>query len=100
MQVRGRHLLDAFGKKHVAAVAPLRQWDRVVSVLTINRPEQWTQHLSKVSTVGRRCTVFNIGGNKYRISATVDYEFQVIRVHRVMTHKEYDEINRQNKLCS
>lgn len=36
-------------------------------------------------------TIFNIGGNKYRLAALVDYEGGVIYVKRVMTHREYDK---------
>jgi mRNA interferase HigB len=35
-------------------------------------------------------TIFDIGGNKYRLIAGVDYEAQVVRVKQVMTHAEYD----------
>ncbi|MGH9755668.1 MAG: type II toxin-antitoxin system HigB family toxin [Blastocatellia bacterium] len=36
------------------------------------------------------CTVFNIGGNKYRLTAYVSYTLQVVGVNRVMTHAEYN----------
>jgi len=31
------------------------------------------------------CTVFNIGGNKYRLTAYVSYRLQAVEVNRVMT---------------
>ncbi len=35
-------------------------------------------------------TVFNIGGNKYRLIARVRYDYQLINVRVVLTHVEYD----------
>ncbi|MGH9845610.1 MAG: type II toxin-antitoxin system HigB family toxin, partial [Blastocatellia bacterium] len=39
------------------------------------------------------CTVFNIGGNKYRLVVSIDYRKQVIYVKHVLTHSEYDKEN-------
>ena len=46
---------------------------------------------------GRTATIFDIGGNKYRIVAHVDYMRQTILIVAVMDHKEYDK-NRWKKL--
>ena len=35
-------------------------------------------------------TVFDIGGNKYRLIAAVHYNRQKVYVRAVMTHAEYD----------
>jgi len=39
---------------------------------------------------GRTATIFDIGGNKYRIAAHVDYTRQTVKIEAVMDHKEYD----------
>ena len=36
-------------------------------------------------------TVFNIGGNNYRITAFVHYRKQIVYVKQIGTHKEYDQ---------
>ena len=40
---------------------------------------------------GRTATIFDIGGNKYRILAHVDYQRQTVKIEAVMDHKEYDK---------
>lgn len=35
-------------------------------------------------------TIFNVGGNKYRIAAVIHYDKQRLYVRQVMTHSEYD----------
>ena len=37
-----------------------------------------------------RYTVFNIGGNKYRLIARIVYRSQTVFVVAIMTHEEYD----------
>ena len=36
-------------------------------------------------------TVFNIGGNNYRLITEIFYKDQTILVRQILTHKEYDE---------
>lgn len=40
---------------------------------------------------GGTLTVFNIGGNKYRLVARIRYDYQLVNVRAVLTHREYDE---------
>ena len=40
---------------------------------------------------GRTATIFDIGGNKYRIVARVDYQRQTVKIVAVMDHAEYDK---------
>ena len=48
------------------------------------------QAFASVDKVGERY-VFNIGGNKYRLIATIAYSIQTVWVKHVLTHAEYDE---------
>jgi mRNA interferase HigB len=36
-------------------------------------------------------TVFDIGGNKFRLIAVIRYEWQTAYIRAVLTHKEYDK---------
>lgn len=37
------------------------------------------------------CTIFDVGGNKYRIIGKTAYRKKVIYIRFVLTHEEYDE---------
>jgi mRNA interferase HigB len=37
--------------------------------------------------------VFNIKGNKYRVVVAVQYDFGIVYIRFVGTHKEYDKID-------
>src|SRR5580692_3132763 len=39
----------------------------------------------------KTATIFDIGGNKYRIVTLIDYTRQTVFVTHVMTHKEYEK---------
>ncbi|MGA2592530.1 MAG: type II toxin-antitoxin system HigB family toxin [Bryobacteraceae bacterium] len=38
-------------------------------------------------------TVFNVGGNKYRLIAFVHYRRQIVYIKHILTHEKYDEGN-------
>lgn len=40
---------------------------------------------------GRTATIFDIGGNKYRVIAHVDYRRQTVKIEAVLDHQEYDK---------
>jgi mRNA interferase HigB len=42
-------------------------------------------------------TIFNVGGNKYRVIAIIDYEYQFAKIKNVFTHEEYDLWNQEEK---
>jgi mRNA interferase HigB len=45
---------------------------------------------SSADKVGK-LTVFNIGGNKVRLIAAVNYNRKIIYIRAILTHREYDE---------
>jgi mRNA interferase HigB len=48
---------------------------------------------SSLSIIPNERIVFNIKGNKYRIVAKVNYDYQIIWIRFVGTHAEYDKID-------
>ncbi len=89
MHIISRKALREFWEIHPAAELPLRQWEAVV------RRAEWRDWADLKATYGsadqvQEFVVFNIGGNKYRLIATVGYRKAKIYIHDVLTHKEYD----------
>ena len=39
----------------------------------------------------RTATIFDIGGNKYRVITLIDYARQTVFISHVLEHKEYDK---------
>ena len=68
---------------------PLRRWFRTAT------KEVWKSFAETRATYASadqvdRFTVFNIGGNKYRLIAVIHYNRGKVFVRHVLTHKEYD----------
>lgn len=48
------------------------------------------QRFPSADLVGR-LTVFNIGGNKYRLIVRIEYQRQEVYIRNFFTHAEYDK---------
>ena len=46
--------------------------------------------LPRLTSRYQKCTIFNIGGNKYRLITKIYYEDQTVLIRFVLTHPEYD----------
>lgn len=90
MNVISLQKLKSFWEKHKDAELPLRAWYGTC------RKSRW-KNLDDVHKVYPHadlvcdCTIFNVGGNKYRLIVKIRYKSQRIYVIHVMTHKEYDK---------
>jgi mRNA interferase HigB len=42
------------------------------------------------------CTIFNIGGNKFRLIVKFKYRWKVVYIRFVLTHAEYDKGEYEN----
>ena len=81
-------LLD-FIKRHPDSGPPLLAWHRLMEKSTF---QGFGGLRAAVPTVDRVGTlyVFNIGGNKYRLIASIHFNRRKVYVRHVFTHAEYD----------
>jgi mRNA interferase HigB len=95
MKVISLKLLREFWELHPDAERPLRHWYKAATQAQWNSLSEARRHYPHADGVrtesGEVLTVFNIGGNKYRLVARVRYDYQLINVRAVLTHREYDE---------
>ena len=63
-----------------------------ISGLTPWHRERFSVDPTMGAFVGDRI-VFNIGGNKYRLVAGIDYRYRTVYVKWVGNHSEYDKID-------
>jgi mRNA interferase HigB len=80
--------LRKFADDHSDSLAPLKTWHKVASAakwLDIAGVKAAYPHADGVG----KCTVFNIGGNDFRLVVQIDCEAKVVYIKRVMTHAEY-----------
>ena len=89
MEVYGEAIVARFARKHPASPRPLQRF------LMLARDATWPHFAAVKNTfaatgfvAGR--LVFDIGGNKYRVVASVDFDAQILVLDQILTHQEYD----------
>ena len=90
MHVISQRMLRLFWAEHPDAERPLRSWYKVVSRAEWDTFADVRSDYPHADQVGK-FTVFNIGGNKYRLIAVIHYNRHKVFVRHVLTHAEYDE---------
>ena len=93
MRIFNRSTLLHFGRKHPDADQPLRAWHNEVVAAMWNSPADVKGSYGNASLIGGKRAVFNIGGNKYRLIAEIDYGYGLVFVKFLGTHKEYDKVD-------
>ena len=87
--------LREFWKRHPDAEEPLRLWYKTAMAATwssLSDVRRTYPHAHGVRTSsGGTLTVFNIGGNKYRLITNIWYEGQQVYIKMVLTHAEYSK---------
>ncbi|MEL6354964.1 MAG: type II toxin-antitoxin system HigB family toxin [Cyanobacteria bacterium J06627_28] len=90
MHVLSKPRLETFWKKHPDANASLRAWYKRTKLAKWRSFNDLRAVFPSADDVGN-LTVFNIAGNKYRLIALIDYEYQKVFVRAILTHAEYDK---------
>ena len=98
MRIISRKALREFGQEHAEALGPLEAWYRIMRSKQYSSPHEIRRDFPSASFLGRVRTVFNIGGNKYRLVVDVRYDLQRVYVRPVLTHAEYDRLSIEGTL--
>ena len=91
LKVYGESTVAKFARKHPASRRPLQRF------LEIVRDADWP-HFTAVRqsfaaadfAPSTGTLIFDIGGNKYRLMARVDFGEQVLYIQSVLTHDDYN----------
>ena len=91
MHIITKRELKAFYIQHPDAKNHLLRWFRILSKTDFaNVSELRSSFSNSVDSVGNK-TVFNIGGNKYRLIASIHFNRKKVYIRRILTHVEYDK---------
>lgn len=89
MRIYSKRTLDEFSKVHADVATALNSWHQIAKSAQWQNIQDVKKSYSSADAAGR-FTIFNIKGNKYRLTVSIDYERQVIYIKYVLTHSEYD----------
>lgn len=90
VRLLGQQGIENFKDSNSQSARTLDRWSAIV------RAAEWKSLVDVKKTFNTAdyvapYTVFNIGGNNFRLIAIIDFKESVVVVQSVMAHKEYDK---------
>jgi mRNA interferase HigB len=90
MRIISFRAIREFGEEHPDSKTALNGWYRAV------KNADWHSFADVRQTFGnadvyKKCTIFDIGGNKYRLIAWVNYKTHTVYVRHILTHTDYEQ---------
>ena len=92
MHIITRKRLNDFAHKHPDATSALQHWYKQVKGKEFNSFVELRMTFPSADKIGK-LTVFNVGGNKFRLIAAIHYNRRKVYIRAVLTHQEYDDGN-------
>lgn len=89
MHVITRRRLLEFSEKYPDATEPLNRWYRIVKHSEFKSVVSLQKTFHHADQVGK-LTVFNIGGNKYRLITYIVYASKRIYIRDILSHRDYN----------
>lgn len=96
MHVISKKALEAFWSKHPAARAPLEAWYRIVKASSFETFVEVKRSFNSADYVPPY-TVFDVGGNNFRVIAVIHYNRQKLYIRDVLTHRAYDDWSKEQR---
>lgn len=90
MHIISLKMLRTFWGKHPEAETVLRAWHTVLEHASLDDFSDLKKHFGSADYVAP-FTVFDVGGNNYRLVTVVRYQAGKVFIRWVMTHREYDQ---------
>ena len=90
MHVISRKALREFWEKYPDSKAPLSRWFKIMEKQDFGNFAELRAIFPNADKVGD-LIVFNIGGNKYRLIASIHFNRGKVYIRHVLSHAEYDK---------
>jgi mRNA interferase HigB len=97
MHVISKKKLLEFSKQHPEAKHRLLAWYKSMKKCNAQDLNELKQTFNTADYVPKKFTVFDVGGNEYRIVAVVIYDTQKVYLRVVGTHAEYNNWSKDNR---
>ena len=93
MRVIAKKILRDFWEEHSDCEQQLKSWFRETSKAEWTNTKKKKSEYPSASILNDNRVVFNIKGNKYRLIVKINFEYEMVWIRFIGTHKEYDAIN-------
>jgi mRNA interferase HigB len=93
MRIIAKATIRDFWLTHSQAEFPLLDWYNITKQENWKSPNDLKKTYGNASIVANNRVVFNIKGNDFRLVTEIDYEYQLVFIIWIGTHKDYDKID-------
>ncbi|MCG2749309.1 MAG: type II toxin-antitoxin system HigB family toxin [Desulfobulbaceae bacterium] len=93
MRIISKKTLSEFWAIHPDSEQPLRAWHAKTKFAVWKTSSDIKNDYMNASFVANNRVIFNIKGNKYRLVGAINYDFSIVYIRFVGTHKDYDNID-------
>lgn len=97
MRIISKSRLRDYWEKNTQARTSLTVWYDKMRMCNARNIEELRKTFNSVDPV-HRYTIFNVGGNRYRLITAIHYDMQNCYIRTVWTHAEYSKLPNQVKL--
>jgi mRNA interferase HigB len=93
LRVIAKKILRDFWGKHADCGQQLKSWYREAEKGEWKSANELKKDYPTASILGDNRIVFNIKGNHYRLIVRINFQYQMMWIRFIGTHKEYDRID-------
>lgn len=97
MRIVSKKKIRDYSERNAQAELPLLEWYLKMKIIKAANINELRVMFNSVDSV-QDYTVFNIGGNNYRLITAVHYNTQICYIRMIWTHAEYSKPYNQVKL--
>lgn len=97
MRIISKKKIRDYSRDNAQAELPLLEWYLKMQAIQAHNLNDLKKVFNSVDSVNDY-TVFNIGGNKYRLITAIHYNTQLCYIRSIWTHAEYSKPYNQDKL--
>jgi mRNA interferase HigB len=95
VRVIAKPVLREFWVKHKDSEQALKSWYKETEDASWKGPGAIKARYPEASILKENRVVFNIKGNKYRLVVRINYDYGIVWIRFIGTHRQYDQIDAQ-----
>ena len=96
LRIVAKKILREFWELHPDCEQQLKVWYEETEKALWASPNDIKTDYPSASILKDNRVVFNIKGNHYRLIIKINYDYEMVWIRFIGTHKEYDKIDAQN----
>jgi mRNA interferase HigB len=99
MKVSGKEILLKMIRKYPDTKGSISSFVNELNTAEWRTPHDIQSRYPSADNLGRKCYVFNIKGNNYRVVIKFNFIIPIARIRWAGSHADYDKLNIKEDVC-